>query len=128
MKKIYIGILAIIYMAVSSGIAMEIHYCMGKKAGVEFYGSSSDRCGKCGMKDTKTGCCHDEHKFYKLNDSHKTASNDINFAADEIVLAGGQVVYDWQLPVSISLAAINNHSPPDNTDPSACIMNCVFRL
>ncbi len=128
MKKIYIGILAIIYMAVSSGIAMEIHYCMGKKAGVEFYGSSSDRCGKCGMKDTKTGCCHDEHKFYKLNDSHKTASNDINFAADEIVLAGGQVVYDWQLPVSVSLAAINNHSPPDNTDPSACIMNCVFRL
>jgi len=56
MKKIYIGILAIVYMAVSSGIAMEIHYCMGKKAGVEFYGSSSDRCGKCGMKDTKTGC------------------------------------------------------------------------
>lgn len=128
MKKIYIGILAIVYMAVSSGIAMEIHYCMGKKAGVEFYGSSSDRCGKCGMKDTKTGCCHDEHKFYKLNDSHKTVSNDINFAADEIVLAGGQVVYDWQLPVSVSLAAINNHSPPDNTDPSACIMNCVFRL
>lgn len=128
MKKIYIGILAIVYMAVSSGIAMEIHYCMGKKAGVEFYGSSSDRCGKCGMKDTKTGCCHDEHKFYKLNDSHKTVSNDINFAADEIVLAGGQVVYDWQLPVSVSLAAINNHSPPGNTEPSACIMNCVFRL
>ena len=128
MKKIYIGILAIIYMAVSSGIAMEIHYCMGQKAGVEFYGSSSDRCGKCGMKDTKTGCCHDEHKFYKLNDSHKTASNDINFAADEIVLAGGQVVYDWQLPVSVSLAAINNHSPPGSTEPSACIMNCVFRL
>lgn len=128
MKKIYIGILAIVYMAVSSGIAMEIHYCMGKKAGVEFYGSSSDRCGKCGMKDTKTGCCHDEHKFYKLNDSHKTVSNDINFAADEIVLAGGQVVYDWQLPVSVSLAAINNHSPPGSTEPSACIMNCVFRL
>lgn len=128
MKKIYIGILAIVYMAVSSGIAMEIHYCMGQKAGVEFYGSSSDRCGKCGMKDTKTGCCHDEHKFYKLNDSHKTVSNDINFAADEIVLAGGQVVYDWQLPVSVSLAAINNHSPPGSTEPSACIMNCVFRL
>lgn len=128
MKKIYIGILAIVYMAVSSGIAMEIHYCMGQKAGVEFYGSSSDRCGKCGMKDTKTGCCHDEHKFYKLNDSHKTVSNDINFAADEIALAGGQVVYDWQLPVSVSLAAINNHSPPGSTEPSACIMNCVFRL
>jgi len=49
MKKFAIGILAILYMGVSSGIAMEIHYCMGKKAGVEFYGSSTDKCGKCGM-------------------------------------------------------------------------------
>ena len=24
-------------MTVSSGIAMEIHYCMGKQAGVDFY-------------------------------------------------------------------------------------------
>ena len=89
MKKIYIGILAIVYMAVSSGIAMEIHYCMGEKAGVEFYGSGSDKCGKCGMKDTK-GCCHDEHKFYKLNDSHKTVSNDINFTPGEIAIVSDQ--------------------------------------
>ncbi len=127
MKKIYIGILAIVYMAVSSGIAMEIHYCMGEKAGVEFYGSGSDKCGKCGMKDTKD-CCHDEHKFYKLNDSHKTVSNDINFTPGEIAIVSDQFQYDWKMPENIALTAINNHSPPGNTEPSACIMNCVFRL
>lgn len=128
MKKIIIAISALVYMAVSSGIAMEIHYCMGKKAGVEFYGSGSDKCGKCGMKDTNKGCCHDEHKFYKLNDSHKTASNDINFAPGEMAILNDQFLYDWKMPENIALAAINNHSPPGNTEPSACIMNCVFRL
>ncbi len=128
MKKFYIGILAVVYMGVSSGIAMEIHYCMGKKAGVEFFGSTSDKCGKCGMKDTKTGCCHDEHKFYKLNDSHKTVSNDINFSAGEIIIVNDHYLYDWSMPENITLTAVNNHSPPDYTEPSACIMNCLFRL
>ncbi len=128
MKKVFVCILAVLYMAVSSGIAMEIHYCMGKKAGVEFYGSSSDKCGKCGMKDTKNGCCHDEHKFYKLSDSHKIVSNDIHFAADEFAVVNDHFLYDWQKPENIVLAAINNHSPPDHTGPSACILNCVFRL
>ena len=115
-------------MAVSSGIAMEIHYCMGKKAGVEFYGSSSSTCGKCGMKDTKTGCCHDEHKFYKLNDSHKTVSNDINFSAGEIAIVNDHYLYDWQMPDNTVLTAVNNNSPPDYTEPSTCILNCIFRL
>ena len=65
MKKIYIGIMAFVYMAVSSGIAMELHYCMGDMAGMEFYASANDTCGKCGMTQKNTGCCHDEFKFYK---------------------------------------------------------------
>ncbi len=42
-------------MTAASGIAMEIHYCMGKKAGMEFYGSNEDKCGKCGMIEKKGG-------------------------------------------------------------------------
>ena len=128
MKKFAIGILAILYMGVSSGIAMEIHYCMGKKAGMELYGSSTDKCGKCGMTEKKTGCCHDEYKFYKLNDSYKTVSNDINFAADQIAIVNDHELYDWKMPERIALTALNNHSPPGPTGPSACVLNCVFRL
>ena len=50
MKKIAVAILAFLYFGVSSGVAMQIHYCMGKKAGVELYGEVNDKCGKCGMK------------------------------------------------------------------------------
>ncbi len=128
MKKIYTGILAILYLAVSSGIAMEIHYCMGKKAGVEFYGSTSDKCGKCGMTDTDNGCCHDEFKFYKIRDSHYSASNDLQLTQGDLIIAHAYSQYQWQMPVADGLAAINDHAPPDHTGPSACIKNCIFRL
>ncbi len=128
MKKIYIGILAFVYMAVSSGVALELHYCMGDKAGVDLYGSSSDTCGKCGMSEKDTGCCHDEFKFYKISDSHKTVSNDIDLAVSSIAISNDYHVYNWQMPDNTSLTAVNNHSPPDYTKPDVCIMNCVFRI
>lgn len=128
MKKLLLGILTMVYMTVVSGIAMEIHYCMGKKAGVELYGSKSDKCGKCGMKDNKTGCCHDEFKFVKLADSHKNVYNNISFDGGEKAIITEYPLYSWQLVASISTATVNNHSPPDPTGPSACVLNCVFRL
>lgn len=128
MKKIYIGILAFVYMAVSSGIALELHYCMGDKAGMELYGSSSDTCGKCGMTEKDTGCCHDEFKFYKLSDSHKTVSNDIDFTPTEFAVVHDYSLYNRQMPRNTVLTSVNNHSPPGYAKPSACIMNCVFRI
>ncbi len=128
MKKIYISILAVLYLAVSSGIALEIHYCMGKEAGMELYGSSSDKCGKCGMTEKETGCCHDDFKFYKLSDTHKTVSNNIDFTPPVFNVVSHQNIYDWQLPDNSAVTAISNHSPPDDTEPPACIMNCIFRL
>jgi hypothetical protein len=128
MKKIYIGILAVLYMAVSSGIALELHYCMGDRAGMDFYGSSSDTCGKCGMTEKDTGCCHDEFKFYKLSDSHKNVSNDIDLTSLSIAVVHEYFLFNWQEPDNTALVAVNNHSPPDDTKPSARIMNCVFRI
>ena len=129
MKKIFVGILTMMYMTVSSGIAMEIHYCMGKKAGVDFYGSTNDKCGRCGMKEKNmAGCCHDEHKFYKLSDSHKNVTNNISFNAGETAIVTEYPVYTWQLPAEKVVAMVNNHSPPGNTGPSVCILNCIFRL
>lgn len=128
MKKVYIGILAVLYLAVSSGVALELHYCMGDRAGMDFYGSSNDTCGKCGMTEKDTGCCHDEFKFYKLSDSHKTVSNDIDFTAISFAVVSSHFVYNWQMPDHTALTSINNHSPPDYFGPAANIMNCVFRI
>jgi hypothetical protein len=128
MKKIAVGILTIVYMVVCSGIAMEIHYCMGKKAGVDFFGATNDKCGKCGMTEKKGGCCSNEHKFVKLEDSHKNVYNTIDFTTSEVVVITVYSLYNWQMPNGLAVSVVNNHSPPDYTGPGACIVNCVFRI
>jgi hypothetical protein len=115
-------------MLVSSGIAMEIHYCMGKRAGVEFYNNDNDKCGRCGMKEKKNGCCHDEHQFHKLNDFHKNVSNDICFEAPFDVVEISFPLYNWQVASSPVAELINNHSPPGYLPPPASILHGVFRL
>lgn len=115
-------------MVVVSGIALEIHYCMGKEAGVQWYGASDDKCGRCGMKNKNSSCCHDEHKFVKLTDSHKVTSNDFSAAADAPVFIPGYPLYDEPL-----ITALTDQQPRDNSPPAAgghftCILNCVFRL
>jgi len=128
MKKIIVAILAFLYLGVSSGIAMEIHYCMGKKAGFELYGSDNSKCGKCCMKEEKSGCCNEEHKFYKLNDSHTNVSIDLSVETAPAIVTNTIFSYDWQIVPTLLLNKINNNSPPVATGPSACIMNCTFRL
>jgi hypothetical protein len=128
MKKIIVSILAILYLGVSSGVAMQVHYCMGERAGVDLYGDTDDHCGKCGMKANKGGCCADENKFFKLEDSHKTVSNDVSLDAPEYILPTTTLALNWLFKENLLSEQINNHSPPTYSGPGSCILNCVFRL
>ena len=128
MKKILLAILTKVYMTADSGIAMEIHYCMGKKAGMEFYSSNGDKCGKCGMTENKRGCCNDEHKFFKLNDFHKNVSNDLNFETPIVIILNPLPVFNFLFTDIAAESNINNHSPPIYYGSSICILNCVFRI
>ncbi|MES2431154.1 MAG: hypothetical protein V4556_09460 [Bacteroidota bacterium] len=127
MKKIIIAIIAVMYMGISSGVAMDIHYCMGEKSGVEFYGEGDEKCSKCGMK-SKKGCCHDQHKFYKLNDSHKNVSNDISFKIDTVAVVTSFYNHFFYKTTEAGTKAVNANSPPDYTKPQLYITNSVFRL
>ena len=126
MKKIAIAILAIIYLTVSSGVAMTIHYCMGKVASIDLM-HASDKCGKCGMKTTG-GCCTDEFKIIKLNDSHKLISNDIKIYCPVAVFDNTKTGFDINLPSEETIHSYNNHSPPGSSGISLNILHCVFRI
>lgn len=125
MKKFLIAILAIVYLAVSSGVAMSIHYCMGKVSSVDLV-HTSDKCSKCGMK-TKGGCCKDEFKIVKLSDSHKLIANEINIFSPVAIIDNSKRVFDTDI-YSLNIKVGNNHSPPDSPGVSLNILYCVFRI
>ena len=128
MKKFCLAILTLLYSVVSSGIALEIHYCMGKKAGVDLYGMASDKCGRCGMKEKNNSCCFDEHRFYKLSDSHKNVTNTISFGVPAFSVVNEFLSFTIQLPVCLVLADEYYSSPPGSSGPSLFLKNRVFRL
>ena len=127
MKKFITAIIAILYLASSSGVAMDIHYCMGKQSGVEFYSAEVKICGKCGMSEKK-GCCHDKHQFYKLNDAHKIVAAESKINTDLFKIFTSFYQYNCDLYVSKEYKSLQSHSPPFYIKPPAYIMNCVFRL
>ncbi len=128
MKKFFLAILTMMYMTVTAGIGVELHYCMGKSAGYELYGPTPDgKCNKCGMKEKKSGCCQDQHKFYKLNDSHKNVNNNISLAGAGISVVSLGTIFQSRPPIQSPKAEENDYSPPYESGPSPIILHCTFR-
>jgi hypothetical protein len=126
MKKILIAILALLYLAASSGIAMTVHYCMGKVSSIDLY-SNNDKCGKCGMKKSN-GCCKDKIKIIKIDDTHKLISNSINIFAPTAIVNNAQSCFNTNLHYQAIRSDFNDHSPPVSSGSSLCILYCVFRI
>lgn len=73
MKKITIVILAILYLTTSSGLIMNMHYCMGKLVALDFLHNKGQLCSNCGMKETDNkDCCKQEKKLLKVEKDQKS--------------------------------------------------------
>ncbi|RZM15240.1 MAG: hypothetical protein EOO88_43655 [Pedobacter sp.] len=127
MKKVFLSILTILYMTVSSGVAMEIHFCMGKKAGTDFYKTGERKCGLCGMKEKK-GCCSDEHKFFKLEDAHKNVSQYDLLHPDMPALVPVTPLYQQMLLAQQTILSANSTHAPPGTGQKIYLLNRVFRI
>lgn len=67
MKKILTSIVLVCYIAVTSGLVLNHHYCMDRLASTQLFGTSNKVCGDCGMHtEESNGCCRDEVKVLKL--------------------------------------------------------------
>ena len=77
MKPILSILLALIYLATSSGLALQVHYCMDEVSGVSLSQADDNSCGYCGMEKNSNNCCKDETKLVKLDDAHKLLGSEI---------------------------------------------------
>ena len=102
---------------------------MGKQSGVEYYQTKSNqKCKRCGMTEKKGGCCNDEHRFYKIQDSHNSSNkliHEINFSEIIVLKSYFQFIPRILLEKDLSKKSIVS---PDITSPPIYIKNCVFRL
>ncbi len=126
MKKIIVFILAVLYLGITTGAEVNIHYCMGKIADIKFDNNNDDACGKCGSK-TAMPCCGHQYKLIKLSDAHQLVDNSVNFHAP---LVQPQTFNEYHFACMHQIIENNNastHAPP-LSPPDICIKNCVFRI
>jgi len=74
------------------------------------------------------GCCHDDVKVVKIQDSQSLTSINADFTKAEIV---AQTYPDLSLAVFIRPLSIDPqtaNSPPGKTEVPLNILNCVFRI
>jgi len=126
MKKALIIALASMYLLVSSGVVVNMHYCMGKLASLGIGHHDSKSCSKCGMDNT--GCCKDEVKVVKIQDNQEAAAG---FTAIPKMEAEP---LDWIALMSTARLAGKApvrhfaHAPPDEDGRSLQSLFCVFRI
>jgi len=127
-KKFTIAILMILYVITTSGVVVNIHYCMGAIASVGYGVHMHDEaCDNCGMTD-KEGCCHTEYKVVKVEDDHQ-----LSYAALPLLQTDAAPLEELpQLKTAPSYllptTALQYHSPPDQRANAVFLHNCVFRI
>ena len=130
MKKVIVSIVLMCYLAVSSGVIINFHYCMDKLASTELFAADTEECGKCGMHiDESHGCCRDEVQIVKMNDDQKLAAAfsfdlpplDVFFQKPSDFI----VTSFYNVPVSKHFL---NHSPPLISEQDTYLQNSVFRI
>jgi hypothetical protein len=126
-KKGLIFLLAVIYITLTSGVVVNIHYCMGRIAGVSYGHEADHKCGKCGMQN-KEGCCGTEHKLIKADDDHiysKTVSATSSLPA---VIPAGYPEHTSPLSSTADHSSSLYHSPPDVRGNHLFVHNSIFRI
>jgi hypothetical protein len=74
LRRLLIAFIALFYLAAASGVAVNLHYCMGKIASVSLMQEKDHDdgdCSKCGMNKTVHHCCKDDVFVLKLNETHQ---------------------------------------------------------
>ena len=73
MKRPIAVILMVIYLAFSSGVVINYHFCMNELASAKLFDNDTDVCGQCGMHNDNSGCCHDEVVVIKSEDDQSSS-------------------------------------------------------
>src|SRR5450432_243556 len=130
MKKFLITITALVYLTVSSGATVNLHYCMGKLMSWDLSAKSKSKCGSCGMeKSGHKGCCNDEQKTFKVDKDQKISESAFQFLSiSSLAIA----VTHTELPLIYSSTLVadnpNDHAPPLHSAVPVFLRNRNFRI
>lgn len=131
MKNVLISVIAVFYLAVTSGMVINMHYCMGQFSSVTFSHDNDhkvDNCDKCGMSKTKNHCCTDEITTMKLSDVHEVSTFSFVLASLSTFVPDQQTVLHEPEQGISAIPATDYFSPPPKALNKVYLDINVFRI
>ena len=126
MKKLIVAFVAVLYFTVSSGVVVNLHYCMGKLSSTKIDVLAKNLCG-CKTKKSG-GCCKTTHKLLKIEDTHKASFSSYSI---ETPLSPSIIHTTETQSFSKNCTAVKNSfifSPPKYPQQDIQVLNCVFLI
>ena len=129
MKKILVAILAVLYLATSTGATIHLHYCMGKLTSWGLlHSKDKDDCSVCGMTKKK-GCCEDKHQTLKIDQQYNFTSASISIPKiANLVSSHYMVEPSFTIRSTEIIFSSSSNSPPGKTKIPLFIRNSVYRI
>ena len=134
MKKLLIFTLAFLVLLSSSGVMMNMHYCMGKFTGssISLSYNSASYCTSCGMEkkaNATKGCCHDSKTLLKSSTDQKLLNVEFRLIKSyPIVLFNNGYQFTELKFLSVNNNSFIVSSPPLIQRPPIFIRNCSFLI
>ena len=132
MKKVFITILAIVYIVTSAGATIHLHYCMGELANWGLKHDDSKKCGICGSEkvNKENSFCKIQKKFLKNNSDQKLT----NLSLKRIQIAVVTIPISFINSTDVNFRSIIEENPINqaplrqNGRVTVYILNCVFLI
>jgi hypothetical protein len=125
-KRFLTSIIAVLYFVISSGVVVNIHYCMGRVKEVKYQTLAEKKCG-CGKMASKS-CCKTTFKLVKLEDAQKAAAAFYNIEAPAALITTQTNPFAAPVLPSADRLYVYGHSPPLLSAQDTYLQNCVFRI
>jgi hypothetical protein len=124
MKRWLISIRALVYLALTTGFTVHMHYCMDELIGATLWHDhdGTHKCDNCGMERASgNDCCKDIHKVVKADDEHSPSSiADLIFFPVADINAPAKSWYLFQdTHPAVTKTTAKANAPPDRW-PSSC--------
>lgn len=130
MKRVFLILLSVCYLGLSSGFTMHFHYCMGQLVKWGIAEQQQSLCGYCGKtKSAKKSCCKDDYKQAKVDQSQKLNQQNFQFEQASVAVTH-TMVFDFQLQAlgdPIDQSRLVN-APPGLSSVPVFILNCTYRI
>jgi len=124
MKKLSAILLSVLYLVLTTGISLNIHYCGGKIESVSFISEVNSCC--CESNEMQNNCCKNKQLFIKFESDQKLIScNTINFKADEYVgIQNSVLLSEHRFESKQQSFSFFDFNPPPG--PDIWKLNCAF--